>query len=133
MNNRSRKRCEKKKKILKINEENDIESIIETFQQFEKKYDIITTKLDKNIQYQVNNMKITQTYTSTINNTNINKMTDMLKNKGRITLIIINNTKKKNKEEFEKIRHLKELDNVNVKFINKNQIFKTLEKVIDEG
>lgn len=132
MNNRSRRSC-KKKKMLKINEKNDIESIIEIFQQFEKKYDIITTKLDKNIQYQVNDMKITQTYTSTIRKANMNKMTRLLKQQGRITLIIINNTKKLDKNESKKIKQLKELENVNIKLITENQIIKTLEKVIDEG
>lgn len=132
MNNRSRRPC-KKKKILKINEKNDIESIIEIFQQFEKKYHIITTKLDENIQYQVNDMKITQTYTSTIRKANMNKMTQLLKQQGHITLIIINNTKKQEKNESEKIKELKKLKNVNIKLINEKQIIKTLEKVIDEG
>ncbi|MBE6488036.1 MAG: hypothetical protein E7Z86_04930 [Methanosphaera stadtmanae] len=132
MNDRSRRSC-KKRKMLKINENNDIESIIEIFQQFEKKYDIITTKLDENIQYQVNDMKITQTYTSTIRKANMNKMTQLLKQQGHITLIIINNTKKQEQNETEKIKQLKKLKNVNIKLIKENQIIKTLEKVIDEG
>ncbi len=132
MNNRSRRSC-KKRKMLKINENNDIESIIEIFQQFEKKYNIVTTKLDENIQYQVNDMKITQTYTSTIRKANMNKMTQLLKQQGHITLIIINNTKKQEQNETEKIKQLKKLKNVNIKLIKENQIIKTLEKVIDEG
>lgn len=131
MNNRSRISC-RNKKTLKINEKNDIESIIEVFQQFEKKYNIITTKLDENIQYQVNDMKITQTYTSTIRDNSSKRMTRLLKDKGRITLIIIQNTKE-DKDESEKIRQLKKLKNVDIKFINENQIIKTLEEVIDEG
>jgi len=132
MNDRSRRSC-KKRKMLKINENNDIESIIEIFQQFEKKYNIVTTKLDENIQYQVNDMKITQTYTSTIRKANMNKMTQLLKQQGHITLIIINNTKKQEQNETEKIKQLKKLKNVNIKLIKENQIIKTLEKVIDEG
>ena len=79
----------KNKKLLKINEKNDIDSIIEIFQRFGKKYNVITTTLDPNIQYQTKETKITQTYTKTIQNTNINKMIKRLKAQGKITLIII--------------------------------------------
>jgi predicted nucleic acid-binding protein len=78
-------------------------------------------------------MKITQTYTSTIRKANMNKMTQLLKQQGHITLIIINNTKKQEQNETEKIKQLKKLKNVNIKLIKENQIIKTLEKVIDEG
>ena len=74
-----------KTKTLKVNENNDIDSIIEIFQRFGNKYNIITTTLDPDIQYQTKNIKITQTYTSTISKTDLNKMIEKLKKQGKIT------------------------------------------------
>ncbi|WP_303235235.1 hypothetical protein [Methanosphaera cuniculi] len=51
-------------KTITINQENTIESIIEFHQQFTQKYNLKIKKLDKNIQYQINDTKITQTYTN---------------------------------------------------------------------
>ena len=50
-----------KTKTLKVNENNDIDSIIKIFQRFGNKYNVITTTLDPDIQYQTKNIKITQT------------------------------------------------------------------------
>ena len=83
----------KNKKTLKINRENDIESIIENFQQYEKKYNIKICELDKGIQYEVKNMKIAQTYKSTILETDINNLTKKLKDKGKISIVIIDTAK----------------------------------------
>lgn len=122
-----------KKIILKINKENDIDSIIEIFQQFEKKYEIILTQLDKNIQYQVKDTKITQTYKTTI----LEEKTDDIKNKlednGKITLLIIDNLKdkKKNNKVNEKIKKIEELKNIKTKIVNKNQVFNILCEVIE--
>ena len=71
-----------KTKTLKVNENNDIDSIIEIFQRFGNKYNVITTTLDPDIQYQTKNIKITQTYTSTISKTDLNKMIEKLKKQG---------------------------------------------------
>ncbi len=124
----------KNKKLLKVNEKNDIDSIIEIFQRFGKKYNVITTTLDPNIQYQTKETKITQTYTKTIQNTNINKMIKRLKAQGKITLIIIDNMKKNNNEQItSKIKKINSLENVKTKKIKENDIFKTLDLVFEGG
>ena len=124
----------KNKKLLKVNEKNDIDSIIEIFQRFRKKYNVITTTLDPNIQYQTKETKITQTYTKTIQNTNINKMIKRLKAQGKITLIIIDNMKKNNNEQItSKIKKINSLENVKTKKIKENDIFKTLDLVFEGG
>ena len=94
-----------KTKTLKVNENNDIDSIIEIFQRFGNKYNVITTTLDPDIQYQTKNIKITQTYTSTISKTDLNKMIEKLKKQGKITLIIIEDMK-----ENQKNKDLKKVD-----------------------
>ena len=124
----------KNKKLLKVNEKNDIDSIIEIFQRFGKKYNVITTTLDPNIQYQTKETKITQTYTKTNQNTNINKMIKRLKAQGKITLIIIDNMKKNNNEQItSKIKKINSLENVKTKKIKENDIFKTLDLVFEGG
>lgn len=125
----------KKRKTLKVNENNDIDSIIEIFQRFGNKYNVITTTLDKNIQYQTKNLKITQTHTSTISKTDIKKMIKKLKNEERITLIIIDDMKAKDKEHEinKKIRKLNKMKNVTAKRIKQKDTFKTLDKLIKEA
>lgn len=124
-----------KTKTLKVNENNDIDSIIEIFQRFGNKYNIITTTLDPDIQYQTKNIKITQTYTSTISKTDINKMIEKLKKQGKITLIIIEDMKEnqKNKDLKKKIKVLNDLDNVTAKRIQQKDTFKILDKLIKEA
>ena len=124
-----------KSKTLKVNENNDIDSIIEIFQRFGNKYNIITTTLDPDIQYQTKNIKITQTYTSTISKTDINKMIEKLKKQGKITLIIIEDLKEnqKNKDLKKKIKVLNDLDNVTAKRIQQKDTFKILDKLIKEA
>ena len=124
-----------KSKTLKVNENNDIDSIIEIFQRFGNKYNVITTTLDPDIQYQTKNIKITQTYTSTISKTDINKMIEKLKKQGKITLIIIEDQKEnqKNKDLKKKIKVLNDLDNVTAKRIQQKDTFKILDKLIKEA
>ena len=98
------------KKILKINRDNDIESIIENFQQYEKKYEIRISTLDDGIQYEVKDMKIAQTYKSTILETDINDLTRKLKNKGHITIVVIDNIHDKNENEIIK-RKIEKINN----------------------
>lgn len=125
----------KKTKTLKVNENNDIDSIIEIFQRFGNKYNVITTTLDPDIQYQTKNIKITQTYTSTISKTDLNKMIEKLKKQGKITLIIIEDMKEnqKNKDLKKKIKVLNDLDNVTAKRIQQKDTFKILDKLIKEA
>ncbi|WP_292472914.1 hypothetical protein [Methanosphaera sp.] len=124
-----------KTKTLKVNENNDIDSIIEIFQRFGNKYNVITTTLDPDIQYQTKNIKITQTYTSTISKTDLNKMIEKLKKQGKITLIIIEDMKEnqKNKDLKKKIKVLNDLDNVTAKRIQQKDTFKILDKLIKEA
>jgi len=123
----------KNRKILKINKKNDIESIIENFQQYEKKYEIKISKLEDGIQYEVKNMKIAQTYKSTILKTDINDLTKKLKNKGRITVVIIDNIKDKNKNQVinNKIKEINCLKNVNTKIVNEDERYDILESIIE--
>lgn len=121
------------RKTLKVNEKNDIDSIIEIFQKFGKKYHVITTTLEPDIQYQTKNTKITQTYTKTILQENMNSMIKKLKNKGKITLIIIDNLNHENKEVNKKIHKLNNLKNVKTKRIQEKDTFKTLDEIISGG
>ena len=123
----------RKKKILKINRDNSIESIIENFQQYEKKNEIKISKLDEGIQYEVKNMKIAQTYKSTILETDMNDLTKKLKNKGRITLVIIDNIndKKKNRIINEKIQEMIKLKNVKTRIVSENKRYDILESIIE--
>ena len=122
------------RQTLKINEKNDIDSIIEIYQRFGKQYNIITATLEPDIQYQTKNLKITQTYTTTIIKTDIDKMIKKLEKQGRITLIIIDDLKneKKNNDLNYKIKKLRGLNNVKIKRIRKKDTFKTLDKIIKE-
>jgi len=124
-----------KRKTLKVNENNDIDSIIEIFQRFGSKYNVITTTLDPNIQYQTNNLKITQTHTSTISKTDLKKMIKKLEKQGPITLIIIEDLKKsnENKDLNKKIKILNNLENVTTKRIQQKDAFKLLDKLIKEA
>ena len=125
----------KNKKTLKINRENDIESIIENFQQYEKKYNIKICELDKGIQYEVKNMKIAQTYKSTILETDINNLTKKLKDKGKISIVIIDNIrdKEKNYRIDKKINRINRLDNVNTRIVDENNRYDILETIIEGG
>lgn len=135
VNKMENRKKNKRRKTLKVNENNDIDSIIEIFQRFGNKYNVITTTLDKNIQYQTKNLKITQTHTSTISKTDIKKMIKKLKNEERITLIIIDDMKAKDKEHEinKKIRKLNKMKNVTAKRIKQKDTFKTLDKLIKEA
>ena len=125
----------KNKKTLKINRENDIESIIENFQQYEKKYNIKICELDKGIQYEVKNMKIAQTYKSTILETDINNLTKKLKDKGKISIVIIDNIRDKEKNHMidKKINRINSLDNVNTRIVDENNRYDILETIIEGG
>ena len=90
----------KNRQTLKINEKNDIDSIIEIYQRFGRQYNIITATLEPDIQYQTKNLKITQTYTTTIIKTDIDKMIKKLEKQGRITLIIIDDLKNEKKNNY---------------------------------
>ena len=124
----------KNRQTLKINEKNDIDSIIEIYQRLGRQYNVITATLEPDIQYQTKNLKITQTYTTTIIKTDIDKMIKKLEKQGRITLIIIDDLKneKKNNDLNYKIKKLRGLNNVKVKRIRKKDTFKTLDKIIKE-
>ena len=124
-----------KTKSLKVNENNDIDSIIEIFKRFGNKYNVITTTLDPDIQYQTKNIKITQTYTSTISKINLNKMIRKLKKQGKITLIIIEDLKENSENDNlkKKIKVLNDLENVTTKRIRQKDTFKVLDKLIKEA
>jgi len=123
------------KRTLKVNETNDIDSIIEIFQRFGNEYEVKITKLDDNIQYQTKNTKITQSHTSTISQTDTDKMINKLKKQqGKITLIIIEDTKRnKHTEVKKKINILNNLENVTAKIIKKKDTFNVLDKLIKEA
>ncbi|HII08437.1 MAG TPA: hypothetical protein HA355_02480 [Methanosphaera sp.] len=123
------------KRTLKVNETNDIDSIIEIFQRFGNEYEVKITKLDDNIQYQTKNTKITQSHTSTISQTDTDKMINKLKKQqGKITLIIIEDTKRNNHTEVKKkINILNNLENVTAKIIKKKDTFNVLDKLIKEA
>lgn len=123
------------KKVIRINKNNNIYSNIEFFIKFGKKYDVYATKLEDNIQYETNKIKITQTYESSILNNDINEITRLLKNKGKISLIIINNLKKNEKEENKikyKIKEISKLKNIKIFRIEQKNIFKTVDKIIQK-
>ncbi len=123
------------KTVLKVNEKNDIDSIIEIFQRFGSEYEVILTKLDENIQYQTKNTKITQSHTSTISQTDTTIMIKKLEKQGKITLIIIEDLEKRNEgtEVDKKINALNKLENVSMKIIKKKDTFKVLDKLIKEA
>ncbi|MDO5826023.1 MAG: hypothetical protein Q4Q22_06555 [Methanosphaera sp.] len=125
----------KNKKTLKINRNNDIESIIETFQQYEKKYEIVMANLDDGIQYEFEDMKITQTYKSTILEMSIGNLIKKLKNSGSITILITDNIrdKKKNKVINEKIREINTMPNVKTMIVSKNRRYDVLESIMEGG
>lgn len=120
---------------LKVNEKNDIDSIIEIFQRFGNEYEVILTKLDENIQYQIRNTKITQSRTSTISQIDTDKMIKKLEKQGKINLIVIEDLEKRNKmhEVKKKINVLNGLENVTAKIIRKKDTFKVLDKLIREA
>lgn len=120
---------------LKVNEKNDIDSIIEIFQRFGNEYEVILTKLDENIQYQIRNTKITQSRTSTISQIDTDKMIKKLEKQGKINLIVIEDLEKRNKmhEVKKKINVLNSLENVTAKIIRKKDTFKILDKLIREA
>ena len=124
----------RKRKTLKVNENNDIDSIIEIFQKFGNTYNVFTTTLDPNIQYQTNDIKITQTYTKTVLESNLKKMINSLKKQDKMTLIIIDNLKEKKKQKIveDKIKKLGELENVKIFKIKEKDTFNTLKKIIEE-
>ena len=125
----------KNKKTLQINRNNDIESIIETFQQYEKKYEIVMANLDDGIQYEFEDMKITQTYKSTILEMSIGDLIKKLKNSGSITILITDNIrdKKKNKVINEKIREINTMSNVKTMIVSKNRRYDVLESIMEGG
>jgi len=134
--NKMKKNMKKfEKRTLKVNETNDIDSIIEIFQRFGNEYEVKITKLDDNIQYQTKNTKITQSHTSTISQTDTDKMINKLKKQqGKITLIIIEDTKRnKHTEVKKKINILNNLENVTAKIIKKKDTFNVLDKLIKEA
>lgn len=134
--NKMKKNMKKfEKRTLKVNETNDIDSIIEIFQRFGNEYEVKITKLEDNIQYQTKNTKITQSHTSTISQTDTDKMINKLKKQqGKITLIIIEDTKRNNHTEVKKkINILNNLENVTAKIIKKKDTFNVLDKLIKEA
>ncbi len=122
------------RKTLKVNKDNDISSIIEVFQYFGSKYNVIATDLDEGIQYETRNTKITQTYTTTLLDEDIDDITKKLKNKGRITIIIIDNTKKITNSKKNKINStildMNRLDKVTTRITKQKDTFKTLDDII---
>ena len=63
----------------------------------------------------------------------MNSMIKKLKNKGKITLIIIDNLNHENKEVNKKIHKLNNLKNVKTKRIQEKDTFKTLDEIISGG
>ena len=123
-----------KRKTLKVNENNDIDSIIEIFQKFGNTYNVFTTTLEPNIQYQTRDIKITQTYTKTVLESNLKKMISRLKRQKKMTLIIIDdlNEEEERKKAENKIKKLEELENVKIFKIKEKDTFNTLKRIIEE-
>lgn len=116
-------------KTITINKENTIESIIEFHQQFAQKYNLKIKKLDENIQYQINNTKITQTYTSTIKKLNLKKIPlKKLTKDQKLIILTIKNTKINN-TIIQKIKKINKQEKIKLILIEKNEIFKTIEKI----
>ncbi|PAV07976.1 hypothetical protein [Methanosphaera cuniculi] len=111
-------------KTITINQENTIESIIEFHQQFAQKYNLKIKKLDQNIQYQINDTKITQTYTSTIKKLNIKKVPlKKLTKDQKIIILIIKNTKINN-IIIKKIEKINKQENITTILIEKTKYLK---------
>ncbi|MCD7781323.1 MAG: hypothetical protein LUG89_01285 [Methanosphaera sp.] len=124
------------KRTLKVNQENNIDSIIEFFQYFGRRYNVIATKLDKTIQYETDTQKITQTYKTTILEENSKTIIDKLQGKGRISIIIIDNMHKCSEHESMKIANtideINSIKNFNTHTIDQKDTFKTLDMIIKE-
>ncbi|MDD6286133.1 hypothetical protein [Candidatus Methanosphaera massiliense] len=64
----------------------------------------------------------------------MNEITRKLKNNGKITIIIIDNLKKKNKRENKeinnKIREINKINNINTKITTQEDTFKTLSSIL---
>ena len=122
------------KKTLKVNQENNIDSIIEFFQYFGRKYNVIATRLDDRIQYETSTQKITQTYKSTILYEDTKSIIDKIDYKGQLSLLIIDNlkeyTKKENKAIDEKISKINEIKNIKTYTIMQDDTFKTIDEII---
>ena len=123
----------KHKPQLKINETVDIDAKIEIQQQLGRKYDIKITQLEKQIQYQIKKLKITQTYQKTILKQDTVKILDKLGKSGKITLIIIKNKLNNNEKQKlrEKIGKINKLPNTNTITTKQKNIYKTLDKIIE--
>lgn len=119
-------------KTITINQENTIESIIEFYQQFVQKYNLKLKKLDKNIQYQINGVKITQTYTSTIKKLNMRKVSLKKLTKGKKLIILIIKDTKINDVIIRKIERINRQENIIPILIEKNKIFETIEKIAND-
>ena len=75
-------------------------------------------------------MKITQTYTKTILNSDTKEMLKKLENQGRITLIIIDNLDEENDKLRKKIRNINKLENVTTKTIKQKDTYNTIEAIL---
>ncbi|RAP47638.1 MAG: hypothetical protein BZ136_05925, partial [Methanosphaera sp. rholeuAM74] len=118
---------------LKINETVDIDAKIEIQQRLGRKYDIKITQLEKQIQYQIRKLKITQTYQKTILKQDTMKILDKLGKSGKIVLIIIKNSINNDEKQKlqEKIRKIDKLPNTKTITTKQKNIYKTLDKIIE--
>lgn len=118
---------------LKINETVDIDAKIEIQQRLGRKYDIKITQLEKQIQYQIRKLKITQTYQKTILKQDTTKILDKLGKSGKITLIIIKNSINNDEKQKlqEKISKIDKLPNTKTITTKQKNIYKTLDKIIE--
>ena len=122
----------KRKPQLKINETVDIDAKIEIQQRLGRKYDIKITRLEKQIQYQIRKLKITQTYQKTILKQDTTKILDKLGKSGKIALIIIKNKLNNDEKQKlqEKIMKIDELPNTKTITTKQKNVYKTLDNII---
>ena len=125
----------KNRSMLYINKKNSIESIINTFQYFQRHPRVkpLTKELPENIQYLIEDKYISQTYVSTILKINdLNSVIDSLSFDKDLILIIINDPKisDSDKNKLSNFISLLKLSNIEFSCTNKKNSLLTLKKII---
>lgn len=115
-------------KIIKINKNNTIETILQTNQNKPENTKIKITQLPPNIEYQIKNQQITTTTTKTLIHTHINTLKEKTKHTLQpLHLIIIRNT---HYNPYEKINKIEENIMITTHITTKINANKTLNQII---
>lgn len=115
-------------KILKINKNNTIETILQTTHNKPENTKIKITRLPANIEYQIKNQQITTTTTKTLIHTHINILQEKTKHTLQpLHLIIIRNT---DYNPHEKINKIEENIMITTHITTKSDANKTLNMII---